>query len=114
MRPAPRSRAGLEEEVIPAYLEGLLVLIRRRGTDDEFRGEDLVPGLGRTRTNQDAVAGALESDQTAQAKGLGPISGELNAVSRFDGGHLRSTHDRDYGRKKCRKASTTAGPGTGW
>src|SRR5437879_5930113 len=103
---SPRSSVELEEEIIPGYLEGLLVLIGRRGTDDELRGEDLVPGLGRARTNQDAVAGALESDQAAQAKGLGPISGKLNPVSRFDGGHLSSAHNRDYSRKKRRQAST--------
>src|SRR5437763_1289829 len=76
---SPRSSDGLEEEVIPTDLHDVLVLWCRRRADLELRRKELVPGLWRARTNQNALAGSLQRDQPAQPKGLCPVGRELDA-----------------------------------
>src|SRR5205085_8010208 len=70
----------LEQEIISGELQIIFPLIRRSGTNREFRGENLVPGKTWTGTHENALGRFLKLDLAMQAEGFPPIARELDAV----------------------------------
>jgi hypothetical protein len=101
----PRSRDGLEEEVIPGYLHGILFSIGRRGANGEFAGEQFIPGYGGAGPDENAIAGTVQEDEVMQPKILRPIRRKLDAAIGLDRDHLRSVHDMNYNRWGTNDAS---------
>src|SRR5581483_7262239 len=82
-----RSAAPLKNEIIAGWLYTFRITSRRGRSDDELRGEDVIPGLARARTHKDAVPSSLQGDKIAQAERFRTVGGKLDAVAGCDGGN---------------------------